>query len=150
MWYKLVCSALLVIVLTVAAIAHNGASGIVKERMDLMSSIGKAMKTIGTMIKGTTAYDAGLAEKAAVAISNHAEKITSLFPADDPGELSEALPAVWESWDEFETMSDTLKTEANKLAIFASTSVSGSEITVQFLAVGNTCKSCHEKFRQKR
>ncbi|MCP4407303.1 MAG: cytochrome c, partial [Gammaproteobacteria bacterium] len=44
--------------LTAGAIAHGGATAIVKERMDAMSAISKAMKTISQMMQGKEPYDA--------------------------------------------------------------------------------------------
>ncbi|MGD9501441.1 MAG: cytochrome c, partial [Methyloceanibacter sp.] len=47
------------------AYAHEGATGVVKERMDLMDSQKDAMKVIGDMAKDKTPFDAEAAAKAA-------------------------------------------------------------------------------------
>jgi cytochrome c556 len=77
------------------ALAHEGATGVVKERMDLMESQKDAMKLIGDMAKGKTPFDAAKAAEAARDISVTAKKIPELFPEGSGGDKSEALPAVW-------------------------------------------------------
>jgi cytochrome c556 len=47
------------------ALAHEGAKGVVKERMDLMKRQQKDVKLIGDMAKGKTPFDAGKAAEAA-------------------------------------------------------------------------------------
>ena len=78
--------------------AHSGATGIVKERMDLMKSIADQMKTVGKMIKGEEEFDVNRVVIAAGAIEAYAKLVPDLFP-DGPVEApSEALPAIWQDW----------------------------------------------------
>ncbi len=133
-----------------AALAHSGATGIVKERMDAMSAIGKDMKRIGTMLRGGATFDAGEAQAAAEAIANHASHMEMLFP---PGSLSaptEALPAIWDNWDEFAGLTQALNTRADRLARMAASGASEADIAAQFRSLGQTCSACHEKFRIKK
>ena len=60
------------------ALAHEGATGVVKERMDLMETQKDAMKVIGEMAKGKTPFDAAAATKAAGDITSTAKKIPEL------------------------------------------------------------------------
>jgi len=39
------------------ALAHSGAMGIVKERMDSMATLGDYAKAVGDMLKGKTAFE---------------------------------------------------------------------------------------------
>ncbi|MEL7429674.1 MAG: cytochrome c [Pseudomonadota bacterium] len=132
------------------AIAHEGAEGMVKERMDMMGDIGKAMKRMGLMIKGEVDYDAEVAKAAALEIYGHATHIPEMFPEGSTEKPSEALPAIWENWDEFVAISEQMKTDAKQLAEIAGAANSADAIKVQFGAVGKSCGSCHEKFRLKQ
>ncbi len=100
--------------------AHGGATGIVKQRMDLMKGIGEAMKTLTTMFKGEVEYDADAVREAARTIQSRAgEHIIKLFPEGSLDNPSEALPTVWEDWATFERYADDLKTYAAVLETVA-------------------------------
>ena len=102
---------------TLNALAHGGATGIVKERMDLMSNIGKAQKILVAMFSGKEAYDTKKVQQAAKTIESHAgNRIPKLFPKGSTKMPSEALPAIWENWSEFEHLSQELAVFAGALA----------------------------------
>jgi cytochrome c556 len=133
------------------ALAHEGATGVVKERQDLMDSQKDAMKVIGDMAKGKKPFDAAAATKAANDIHTTAKKIQDLFPKGSGGEKnkSDALPAVWEKWDRFTANADDLATAADALA--KALGDSASEAWKPALQkVGEACKSCHEDFRAEK
>ena len=133
------------------ALAHEGATGVVKERMDLMETQKDAMKLIGDMAKGNTPFDAAKAAEAARDISLTAKKIPELFPEGSGGEKnkSDALPAVWEKWDRFTANADDLEGAADAL----SSALDGSanqDWKPAFQKVSDVCKSCHQDFRAKK
>lgn len=132
-----------------SALAHGGATGVVKERMDAMGAIADAVKSIGDMLRGKTEYDPAKIDVAAGVITSHAgDNLTQLFPDDSIDGPSEALPAIWLDWVDFQEQADRLETSANKLATAAG---SGKTETGRiFGAVAGTCKACHEKFRVKK
>ena len=41
----------------VAALAHSGATGVVKDRMEAMKAMGDAVKTVTPMMRGEAEYD---------------------------------------------------------------------------------------------
>lgn len=135
---------------TTVVLAHSGATGIVKQRMDMMGDIGDSMKAIGTMMKGEAAYDADAAKAAAMTIVGHADEIPKLFPEGSTQKPTEALPAIWENWDEFVRITEQMKSDAQQLADAAALATQASQIRAQFGAVGKSCGSCHEKFRLKK
>ncbi len=90
------------------AFAHGGATGVVKERMELMKDVGKSMKTLTAMFKGETDYDAGQVKAAAARIRDHAGKITGLFPEGSLDKPTEALPEIWRDWPAFEALAERL------------------------------------------
>jgi cytochrome c556 len=133
------------------ALAHEGATGVVKERMDLMETQKDAMKVIGEMAKGKTPFDAAAATKAAGDITSTAKKIPELFPEGTGGDAnkSDALPAIWEKWDRFKANADDLATASDALITALGDSAS-EEWKPAFQKVGEACKSCHEDFRAKK
>lgn len=132
------------------AFAHSGADGVVKDRMDMMGEVAKSMKIIGKMIKGEVTYDAASAKAAALEIFGHMSHMTEMFPEGSTEKPSEALPVIWENWDEFVALSDKLKTDAKQLAEVAESASSADAIKAQFGLVGKSCGTCHEKFRLKK
>lgn len=113
-------TAALVAGLTTAALAHNGATGIVKERMDAMVAMGKAVKQITPMMSGEAPYDAERLRAAARQIETHAgEDMTRLFPEGSGGMPSVAKDNIWEEWDAFERLAQELALYAKGLALAA-------------------------------
>ncbi len=111
-----------------AAFAHGGATGVVKERMDLMSNIGKAQKSLAAMFSGKEKYNVQAVRDAATIIENHAgDKINNLFPKGTVEHPSEALPSIWQNWSEFKNMSDQLAVYAAALKANAGNSRAGAQ-----------------------
>jgi len=65
-----------VVVIAGQALAHTGAMGIVKERMDGMSILGDHAKSVGDMLKGKASFDLVAVEEAGQAFVTHGEKST--------------------------------------------------------------------------
>jgi cytochrome c556 len=100
-----------------AALSHGGATGIVKERMDLMDSIAKSMKSLSEMFRGNSSYDADAVRDEASRIAAHGgETMTRLFPEDSNKAPSEALSSVWNNWEGFSALAAQLTTYAEALA----------------------------------
>jgi len=130
------------------ALAHEGATGVVKERMDLMDSQKKDMKLLNDMAKGKTPFDAAKATAAAADLETTAKKIPDLFPEGSTGHPSEALPAIWEEWDRFKGDAKDLEDSANALS--AALGAPGQHDWKPALQkVTDACKACHEDFRSK-
>ncbi|WP_306261459.1 cytochrome c [Pararhizobium sp. IMCC21322] len=108
------------LVISAAAYAHNGATGVVKERMDAMSTLGKATKSLTEIMRGDVSYDAEVVRKNAAQIQKHAgNSMTKLFPEDSLMKPSEARPTIWANWEEFEVLAMRLETLAVGLAASA-------------------------------
>lgn len=115
----IITSAVLVGVASVA-LAHSGATGIVKERMDAMSVLSKAVKQVAPMMSGETAYDADTVRHAAETIGTHAgDSMTRLFPEGSTGMPSVAKDAIWDDWESFAGLAEELHRYAEGLALAA-------------------------------
>lgn len=126
-----------------AALAHSGATGVVKERMDAMSGIAKSTKTLGEMAKSGV-IDPTKVQEASAAIAAAARDMPAKFEVKDVSKPSEALPAIWQDFDDFIAKADALAAAAETLP-----GASDAEsYRASFAAMGKACSSCHESYRQ--
>ncbi|MDF2180988.1 cytochrome c [Neptuniibacter sp. CAU 1671] len=106
--------------LSSVVIAHSGATGIVKERMEAMKEMKQAIKTVSDMFKGKIPYDANGVKAAAKVIDSHAgKKITQLFPEGSLHHPSEAKAEIWQEWTRFSHLSERLSVISQGLALAA-------------------------------
>ena len=160
-----------------AAVAHEGATGIVKERMMAMEGVGKAMKEIKAMLRGQVAYDGqSLAVLARRIRDQSGMALTRLFPEDSLRHPSKASAEIWQRWELFERMARDLGSSAEALAVaaeesddkaqpgsasekdskqsaMASTDDAGSPAMelpmAEFAGLARSCAACHREFRIK-
>ncbi|MDT0684069.1 MULTISPECIES: c-type cytochrome [Roseobacteraceae] len=112
----------------IGAVAHTGATGIVLERMQAMSAMGDAVKSVTPIMKGEQNYDADTVRKAAAVFEEHAgTAMTELFPEDNANEKSYVKDAIWEDWDEFERIAMRLETLAQGLSKAADNGLADEE-----------------------
>ncbi|MGB0684329.1 MAG: c-type cytochrome [Magnetovibrionaceae bacterium] len=161
------------------AVAHTGATGIIKERMEGMKMLGSAMKTLKANFGAEASYDAkAVAEAARVLQAHSGEALTRRFPEGSLDHPTEALPAIWQDWSRFQELAGQLNAAAESLEALAP---SGPDIRAEtggakgeaampapmapmaptepvkidsarsaFAAVAATCGACHEKFRKPK
>lgn len=115
---NIVTGAILATSVGFAAFAHGGTTGIVKERMDGMSGLGKVVKALAPMMRGETAYDAQAVRSGAETIRAHSGKtLTKLFPKGSAGMPSEAKDIIWDNWEEFSALAEQLHVYSEGLAL---------------------------------
>lgn len=96
--------------------AHGGATGIVKERMDLMKVMGQSLKQVSAMMRGKAEYDADQVRALAAIIGKHGGKnMTATFPHGSNMPPSEALPSIWSDWEKFSLLADNITDYAKAL-----------------------------------
>jgi cytochrome c556 len=106
--------------LAVAALAHGGATGIVKERMDGMGVMKQSIKVLTPMMQGKAPYDPDVVRTEANRIGGHAgEVLTELFPEGSGGAPSEAKDRIWQDWEEFSVLAEQLRVLSEGLAAAA-------------------------------
>ena len=143
----LISSTLLIVV--GATNAHMGATGIVKERMELMKSIGKAMKSIRKMADETAPLESAKVAGAAQEIADHGARIVALFPRGSAGRVSEASQKIWQDPAGFRRYADSMVTTADDL-VAAAKANDREKIKSAYRALGRTCGNCHDDFRIKK
>jgi cytochrome c556 len=134
------------IVASCLALAHEGhehATGPVRERMELMTDMGKRLLAMSKRLRATKELDRIGPD--ARAIQELAGKIAAQFPPGSTQSPTAAKPVVWQQWDDFTEKARKLQTEAEKL-----TKINASDVTAlrsQFRIVGTACDACHETYR---
>ncbi|PTX72759.1 c-type cytochrome [Sulfitobacter mediterraneus] len=123
---RIVMAAFSLTTIGIAAFAHSGATGVMKERMDAMGEMGEAMKRLTPMLRGQTAYDPDVVRNAADTMVRHAgTQMTELFPEGSNGAPSEALDAIWEDWEEFAALAEALRSSAEGMKLAAENGLAG-------------------------
>jgi cytochrome c556 len=129
------------------AFAHDGATGVIAERMDAMSAIGDANKSLSGISRGRTEFSMDLVKESALAISQHSgQGFVDLFPEGSTDDISDAKVEIWQNWDDFTELSLSLESAAISLSNIGSE----EEFSTAYKAVSETCSSCHRNYRAKR
>ncbi len=127
-----------------AALAHKGAMGIVKERMDKFEASEKATKRIKQALsRGDTAV---VTAEAKILVS-WAREMESYFPENSNPPPSEAKNEIWLQWDKFVGAIQSFDNAAQAL-IKASAAEDPRAIRGAFRDMTKSCKSCHQQFRE--
>ncbi|MEQ9635980.1 MAG: cytochrome c [Devosia marina] len=93
----------------ISALGHNGATGIVGERMMGMMMLSEQVKALAPIASSPGQGDEETVIAAAEMIAMHAgPAMTDLFPPDSIEPPSEAKPAIWARWEEFSQLADQL------------------------------------------
>ena len=141
---NIIFAAILWLASVTALHAHEGATGIVKERMDAFVETRQQMK----QMRGA------IAESEFVAVANisarmqiWANKMADYFPEGSDQSPSEAAPAIWSDPDGFAAKLVSYQTSIRALGDAASSGDRDSTIKA-FSALGQSCKSCHQTYRK--
>jgi cytochrome c556 len=129
-----------------AALAHKGhehATGVVRERMELMTDMGERLLAISKRLRANKELDRIAAD--ARAIKDASGKLTSQFPPGSTQFPTAAKPVVWQQWEDFREKAKKLQMEAEKLSTTSPSD--GDALRKQFRAVAYACDGCHETYR---
>ena len=127
------------------AIAHSGATGIVKERMDYFKTSKGNLKKIRTHISnGDYASIIPLADS----IANWSAKMLDYFPVGSDKEPSEASPKIWSDFEGF-TAAAQLNWRATISLAKAARIGDRDSVVTAFKKTAESCKSCHQTYRLK-
>ena len=130
--------------------AHSGATGVMKERMDLMKGMADSMKIMGAMFKGETAFDPAVVMENAGFLVEHAPMIPEMTPEGSNDHPSEALPVIWQAWYDYVADSDALAEEGAKLVDLVKNGADQAAAREQYVKLGKTCGTCHDRFRKPK
>ena len=124
-------------------LAHEGAKGVVKERMDKFKMSKKMMQTIHKSIQNE---DFATIEKSATTLYNWSKEMIKYFPEGSDGAPSEASRDIWLDPNGFKKAVDNF--ELASLKLINKSKEKDFDMTVEsFGSLAGTCKGCHQKFR---
>ena len=112
------------------------------ERSKLMQNIRLEFSVLARMSREKIEFDESLATSARLNLLRFTASTPAIFEDDDLPINSEALPAIWENWDDFVSKSEDLE--------FALEGVDTSTLIDLRTSLGNVgaaCGSCHQKYR---
>ncbi len=124
-------------------LAHEGAKGILKERIDKFKMSKKMMQTIHKSIQNE---DFATIEKSATTLYNWSKEMIKYFPEGSDGAPSEASTDIWLDPDGFKKAVNNFELASLKL-INKSKEKDFDKIVQSFRSLAGTCKGCHQKFR---
>ena len=124
-------------------LAHKGAQGVVKERMDKFKISKKMMQTIHKSIQNE---DFETIEKSATTLYNWSKEMIKYFPEGSDGAPSEASANIWLDPDGFKKAVNNFELASLKL-INNSKEKDFDKTVDSFRSLAGTCKGCHQKFR---
>ncbi|MEI4471644.1 c-type cytochrome [Frigidibacter sp. MR17.24] len=136
------CAILAALALPAAAQPKEAQNPVVKARMDLMGTIRMNTGVLGDMASGKAAFDAAKAGTAKAALTEAAAAIPAAFEPQETDPASEALPAIWQDWDDFAADAKALETAAGALD-----TSSVETIKAGMGGVGGACRDCHGEYR---
>ncbi len=152
---KLIDGLLAASTLAIAAnvMAHSGATGIVKQRMDAMVELGDHAKLLASMFKGKTAFEVQSVRDAADSFVSHGRQMAEWFPDTENsryGHKSQSKQVVWEQWDDFVEEVNDFIAASETLQAKAQTTDDEAELRKAFFATAKGCKSCHKVYRKPK
>ena len=130
--------------LSTVSFSHEGAEGVVKERMDRFKENKKAMKAI----KGNLAGDTAVIAQKASEIEAWAKEMVNFFPEGSTQPPSEALPAIWKEFDRFTHLARANEKMAANLKNVAQSGADTGALIGAFRSLGKTCKDCHNDYKE--
>lgn len=133
--------------------AHSGATGVVKERMELMKGLSISNTLLKSMVRGEIPWNQAAArEHAGTIYLLSADALTKLFPEDSLQAPTEALPAIWRNWTEFQEIAGETRYWAQVLywSLEKDTRGPSDETTKALSRLSRTCKTCHIDYRQEK
>lgn len=138
--------ALIILSVSVPLSAHDGATGVVKERMEVMKSIRDDMKSLRNVVRGRDTYNQRKFLDRVQSIKAVSGDIPALFPEGSLQKPSEALPAIWDNWDDFTSQANNFHESVISLEQ-AVMSDDLRSIKSTFRSVAQTCKACHDDYQ---
>jgi len=153
MKYKKQILIALTLTATGAVLAHSGATGVVKQRMDAMVDMGDKSKIVANMFKGKTEFDKAAIVDAADAFVMHGSAMSELFPDSKDsrtGSKTEALPKIWEQWDDFNELVEEFVSKSEVLQSAVGETEDETALKVAFFKTTKTCSTCHKRFRKPK
>ena len=119
------------------------------ERQERMKTLGSEAKTMASMVKGRSEFDADQFFFSAETMAEAMVGMLDFFPVGSHGGDSAAKAKIWQNWPDFTTKNQAT---ADAIADLMDAADAGDEKAIKkaFGMVGKSCSGCHKKYRIKR
>ena len=141
------------IVLSVTATAIVTAApadvAMIKSRQEKLRDMGSALKQIDDELKRRSPDWENVIQPNVQILQERSPFLMKWFPkgsGPEAGTKTYALPAIWQKGDDFAKHARAMVAEAQKLQPVFAKKDSG-EMRAQVVALGKTCKGCHDGYR---
>ena len=124
-------------------LAHEGATGVIKERMDKFKMSKKMMQTIHRSIQNEDFETIG---KSGITLLKWSKEMINYFPEGSEVAPSEASGDIWLDPEGFKKAVNNFELASLKL-VDNSKEKNFDKTVVAFRGLARTCKGCHQKFR---
>ena len=121
---------------------------LIKYRQGIMKAVGGHMSATSLIVRGKVPHKGQLKQHVS-AMKLLTDDMPALFPEGSDFGETRAKDAVWEKPDEFSKASRISNDSIARL-LKAVEGGNDSEILAGFKKVGEGCKGCHKKFREKK
>ncbi len=139
---------IILISLTISSVAfaHSGVKDKnVKERMMVMKEMAGNTKIIGQMLKGKTSFDSNQVKLALERLSALSLETPKVFTINATDPKSEAMPNIWDEFDEFTKLSKDL---AETSIVLANSVENPTDLRPALKRISSGCKACHSRYRE--
>ena len=120
----------------------QGATGVVKDRMDRFKASKESVKQIKKALK---TKDWSAIQKEANDLQQWASEMSNFFPEGSNGKPSEAKDNIWSDWEGF--LRSVESYQEGTESVKASSNKSLEATATAFKATLKSCKSCHNDFK---
>ena len=146
---KLAIASLAFAVVSAGAIAQTKPEDAIKLRQSAMKLIGYNFGSIGAMVNDKKPYN----KHEAIRNANRIEALSGhpwefFVAGTDKGAETKAKSEIWKDQAKFEAVGKKMETETAKLAQVARNGDQAA-LKTQFGAAAQTCKACHDDFKDK-
>ena len=146
---KLAMASLVIAAVSAGAIAQTKPEDAIKLRQSAMKLIGYNFGSIGAMVNDKKPYNKDEAIRNANRIEALSGHPWEFFVAGtDKGAETKAKSDIWKDQAKFEAVGKKMETETAKLAQVARNGDQAA-LKTQFGAAAQTCKACHDDFKDK-
>ena len=132
----------------VGVASADKAEDTIRYRQGMLMGMGWNVGAMGAMVKGDIPFDAAKFAFLAGRTAQLAPMVLEGFTPDTKGAESNAKPALWENFPDFEKRMKENVTSTAKLAEVAQAGDVGA-MKAQFGEAVEVCKGCHDKYREK-
>jgi cytochrome c556 len=130
--------------------APTPAERAIEYRQAVYKIVAGNFQPLAQVAQGKADFNEDSARKNASRLAQIAGFVGDAFPDISKEGKTRALPAIWTQRAEFDAIVKDFNSHTKTLSdVVENSSSAGTELKAAVAAVGNDCKSCHEKFRSK-